>query len=602
MRGGRRLSACLATAVAALLAFTALAADTKDPILRAMEDELERSPALRIVSTAQPYYFEYVIHDGYRVGMSATLGALTASRQARFRVPRVAVRAGDYKFDDTNFASGSAPGGSSYDVSDLPLDDSYAVLRHHLWLATDAAYKGALELYSLKRAALRDVTPSEDLPDFSTVTPVQRIDAVAVRPIDETAWTARLRKLSALFADYSALRYSAVSFEGSRGALYMATSEGTRIRVPETSLVLRILASAQAPDGMLLRDSSAFYSLDPEGMPPDAEMERGAKGVAENLTALAAAPRGEAYSGPILFEGAAAAQLFAQVLGANLAVPRRPVTPPGRTLPVLTSELENRIGSRILPEWMDVVDDPTQTEWHGRALFGHYDVDLEGVAAQSVSLVEKGVLKNFLLTRQPVKTFRTSNGHARLAGSFGAKGAGIGTLFVRAAEGVSTAALRQRLIELCKERGKPYGIVIRKMDFPTTASGAELRRMVVGMTQSGGGRPVSLPVLIYRVYPDGREELVRGLRLRGLNVRSLKDIVAASAETTAFDFFETGAPLGVPAGIVLSEASVVAPSVLIDDLEIERIEEELPKLPVVPPPGEAPAPPGARSNGLPHGG
>jgi len=122
------------------------------------------------------------------------------------------------------------------------------------------------------------------------------------------------------------------------------------------------------------------------------------------------------------------------------------------------------------------------------------------------------------------------------------------------------------------------------MDFPTTASGADLRRELAGMTESGGARPVSLPLLVYRVYLDGHEQLVRGLRLRGMNARSLKDILAASSETTVFDFYDTGAPLGLQGGAFSSEASVVAPSVLIDDVEVERIEEELPKLPVVPAP------------------
>jgi hypothetical protein len=535
------------------------------------------------MALAQPYYFEYAIHDGYRLDVSATLGALVASRQTRFRLPQVEVRAGDYQFDDSNYAGGDSHPGSYYDISEFPLDDSYPVLRHHLWLATDMAYKRALELFSLKHAALRDVTPGDDLPDFCSAKPIERLAGARIQPFDEAAWAARVRRLSALFANYSAVMHSGVSFGGSEGLLYLATSEGTRIRVPETSVVLRVLARAQARDGMMLRDDVSFYSLDAGHMPLDAELERGVKDVAEKLTALAGAPVGESYSGPVLFEGEASAQLFAQVLGGNLAVPRRPVTPPGRSLPLRSSELENRIGARILPEWVDVADDPTQAEWHGRALFGHYDVDLEGVAAQSVSLVEKGVLKNFLLTRQPVKTFRASNGHARLPGSFGDKAAGIGNLFVHASGGVPEAALRQRLIDLCRERSKPYGILIRQMDFPSTASGADLRRELAGMTESGA-RPVSLPVLIYRVYLDGHEQLVRGLRLRGMNARSLKDILAASSETAVFDFYDTGVPLGLPGGSYNSEASVVAPSVLIDDVEIERIEGELPKLPVVPPP------------------
>ena len=576
----QRLALCL------LLALPAFAADRKDPILGAMEDELDRSRLLRTMPLAQPYYFEYAIHDGDHIDISATLGALVGAHDVRFRIPEITVRAGDTQFDSTNYAGGDTHAGSGYGIFALPLDDSYRVLRRDLWLTTDSAYKQALELLSLKRAALRDVTLNEDLPDFDSAAPLQRIAGARIHPFDQAGWTERVRRLSALFRGYPAVRYSSVTFDGGQGLFYLATSEGARIRVSETSVQLRVNADAQAPDGMMLHDAVFFHSLDADGVPPDAELERGVREVAANLTALAAAPTGAEYSGPVLFEGVAAGQLFAQVLGANLAAPRRPVTPPGLSLPVRTSELENRIGSRILPEWMDVVDDPTQSEWRGRPLFGHYDVDLEGVAAQRVSLVEKGVLKNFLLTRQPVKTFRVSNGHARLPGSFGEKRAGIGNLFVSASGGVSPAELRKRLIDLCRERNMPYGILIRKMDFPSTAPGGELRRLFAGMAQSGGAaHPVSLPVLVYRVYLDGHEQLVRGLRLRGLNARSLKDIEAASNEPAAFDYYDNGRPFAaVGAGSYAAESSVIAPSVLIDDVELERIEEELPKLPIVPAP------------------
>jgi len=244
--------------------------------------------------------------------------------------------------------------------------------------------------------------------------------------------------------------------------------------------------------------------------------------------------------------------------------------------------LEGRLGVRILPEWMDVVDDPTQREWRGRPLFGHYRADLEGVAPAPVVLVEKGVLKNVLLTRQPVRGFSGSNGHARLPGAFGARMATIGNLFVRAAQSVPASELRARLIELCRQRNKPYGVLIRKMDFPSSASFEELRRM---LASSGGARPISSPVLAYRVYADGREELVRGLRFRNLNTRSFRDILAASAETHVFDYLDSGAPLGITARVgYLAECSVIAPAILVDDLELERPQDELTRLPLVPPP------------------
>jgi hypothetical protein len=196
------------------------------------------------------------------------------------------------------------------------------------------------------------------------------------------------------------------------------------------------------------------------------------------------------------------------------------------------------------------------------------------------------VLKDFLLTRQPVRKFTQSNGRARLPGGYGANSAAFGALFVRASETVPLAELKAKMIEILKQRDKPYGMLVRKMDYPSSASFEEMRRLLTGSANSGGSaHPVSIPLLAYRVYPDGREELVRGLRFRGFNARSFKDITAASDENHVFEFLDNGAPMALMgSGGVIAQSCVVAPSVLIDDLEMERMEEEHPKVPIVPPP------------------
>jgi hypothetical protein len=198
-------------------------------------------------------------------------------------------------------------------------------------------------------------------------------------------------------------------------------------------------------------------------------------------------------------------------------------------------------------------------------------------------LVEKGVLKSFLLTRQPVPGFLGSNGRARLPGNFGANGASIGNLFVRSTETTPVGDLKKKLIDMCRQRNKPYGVIVRKMDFPSSASVDEIRRLLSGA--QGGSHAVSGPVLAYKVYSDGREELVRGLRFRSLNARSLKDITAAGDDSNAFDFLNNQAPLALIGGAsYVTAASVIAPSVLIDDVEMHPTEEENPKLPIVPAP------------------
>jgi predicted Zn-dependent protease len=347
---------------------------------------------------------------------------------------------------------------------------------------------------------------------------------------------------------------------------------------------LRLEARAQAADGMALRSSEMIPRLNVDDMPPEMELNRLAQTLAQELTDLAEAPVGEANVGPVLFEGRASAQIFALLLGLNLRLPRRPVAEPGRQLAFEPGQLEARFGSRILPEWMDVVDDPTLTQWQGQPLFGHYVVDMEGVAPVPVRLVESGMLRNFLLTRQPVKGHDGSNGRARLPGQFGARQAAFGNLFVSASETVPAQELRSRLLEMIAQQNKPYGLIVRKLDFPSSASVNELRQMAAAARQRGGSL-VSSPVLVFRVYADGREELVRGLEFRNFTVRSLRDIVAASDDSYLFHFMDNNAPLAMMgAGGFVATSSVIAPSVLFEDMELDAVEQDLPTLPVVPPP------------------
>lgn len=557
-------------------------AQEQNVILKTMSEELARSQLLRTNPAAPAYFIEYAVHDGEMASSAATLGALIHTRRTRYRLPRLQVRVGGYDSDNTNFVGSDLYSGTRWEVEQFPLDDSPAVLRHHLWLATDVAYKAAVEAMGRKRAALGSIAPGEQLADLWRVEPLRMIEEARPERPDVQAWNERLRRLSGLFENYPEVFQSVVELDHTWGTHYLMNTEATVLRIPEHAMVARVRASAQAPDGMQLRDSLIFCAFSAADMPSELDLERGVRQVAENLTALVRAPAGEAYTGPVLFEGLAGAQILGEVLGRQFAVPRRPLSLPGRPAPFLASELEGRLGVRILPEWMDVVDDPTQREWRGRPLFGHYRADLEGVAAAPVVLVEKGVLKNFLLTRQPVKGFTGSNGHARLPGAFGARTATIGNLFVRAAQSVPASELRSRLIELCRQRNKPYGLLVRKMDFPSSASFEELRRMLAA---SGGARAISSPVLAYRVYADGREELVRGLRFRNLNTRSFRDILAASAESYVFDYLDSGLPLGITAGAgYLAECSVTAPPILVDDLELERPQDELTRPPLVPPP------------------
>jgi len=585
------LTAGLAGSAAMLISQSpATTIPSDDVLFRAMKDEMDRSQQLRIVANQDPpYFYSYSLTDVDSLSVSAALGATIVSEHSRSGVPSVEVRAGSYDFDNTGHVYSGAYSGSPYDGS-WPLDESYQNFRDQLWLGTDRAFKTALESISRKRASLNNAAAAkEPLPDFSKAPPVVSIAKVTKTKLDDAAWTARTSRLSGVFNAYPEIVTSGVDLQLIQGATSLLNSEGTAVRYNDGLYWLYAKAEVQAPDGMLLHDAVSIQSLELDKFPQEAEIRSQLTEVADNLRALAKAPQGEAYSGPVLFEPRAAAQLLAQMIGDQLRVPRRPLADTGRSVNFTPSELESKIGSRVLPDIFDVSDDPTQTTWNGKALAGFYPFDLEGVAPRPVSVIEKGILKSFLTTRQPIKGFPVSNGHARLPGNYGARSAAIGNLFVKARETSTLADLKKRLIDTIKERDKPYGLLIRKLDYPYSATTQELQSLAQANAQSGGSaRPVSPPLMIYRVYPDGHEELVRGLRFHGVSTRTLRDILAASSETALFEYVNNASVLArLGAGGYLAPTSVVAPGLLFDEIEFEPPHDQLPKPPVVPPPSLA---------------
>ncbi|MBM3760741.1 MAG: hypothetical protein FJW36_10900 [Acidobacteria bacterium] len=553
----------------------------QDPILKAMQDEMARAKPLGVVGGQPIYYLECALDDAQSFRATASLGALFSSNTSAFRVPRVGMRIGEKKFDNSNYMFSEVFMGTRFDPDQFPLDNNPTAMRQVYWLAIDRAYKTALEAIGRKRAALRNITQAEELPDFSDAPPVKLIAPVPAWSVDEDAWKSRITRLSKVFAVYPEIYTSSVDFESSRDVYYFANTEGSELRYTELLAFVRVRANGQAPDGMRVRDHAMFFASDVSKLPGEAAMEAEIRKCAETLKALSKAPVGDSYSGPVLFEAEASAQLFSDLIGSQASLFRKPVAEPGRQMNIPTGEFEGRLNSRVLPSGFTVVDDPTQKEYKGRPLMGHYPVDLEGVTPTPVVLVEKGTFKNYLSTRVPTRETKTSNGHARLPGSFGGYVSFSSNLFVKSEESMPAAGMKKKLIEMIQQRNKPYGLLVRKLDFPSTAAFDELRSMMAGLSS----RPAPMPLQVYRVYPDGREELVRGLRFRGLNVRALKDILAVGDDEAQFDYMANGAPFSiVGGGNYVFGCTTVAPSILFEDLELERPQMELPKLPVVPPP------------------
>jgi predicted Zn-dependent protease len=573
----KRFAVILLTAAA----FAAAQNSPDDIILRSMTDELERARTLRIPNLEAPYFIEFTLDDARFFTTSAALGATLGSNEARIRAPRVKVRVGDASFDNTNYVFSGLGAGAN---DQAPIDDDYRVFRRNWWLASDRAYKAAVEAIARKRAALKNVTQPEALPDQWPAPPVKMaLTTDGRKPVNGPEWTERVRSLSETFLSYPEVVSSQVFFSSTQSVYSLVNTDGTIVQRPEPLVHFSASAAAFAPDGMTVHDAVSLPRLEEKSLPAD--LAKPVTQLADNIRALTKAPAGENYNGPVLFEGVAGPQIMAELLAPNFALGRRPVGEPGRPVPYLPSELENRIDSKILPDFLNIVDDPTKKDWNGSALLGSYDIDEEGVVATPVTLVDKGRLKNFLLTRTPVRGQKASNGRARMPGSFGSWQATISNLFINPTESVKAAELRKQFLKLIQDRNKPYGIVVKKMDFPSSASTEEARRLIQAAQQSGAVRPVSAPTLIYKVYPDGREELIRGVRFRGLALRTLRDIVAVSEEQYALHYLNNMLPFALMSGGgYVAPVSVVGPALLFEDLELERPQDDMPKLPIVPAP------------------
>jgi hypothetical protein len=558
----------------------------QDQLMRAMVTESQRVHHQLGLYGVAPYFLDVTVDDGENLSLNASFGAALAPRHARFRLQFPSVRVGSPVMDNTGYIGSDYSTGTRFDSDLMALDNDLLSLRTELWLSFDRAYKTAAEALGRKQAALNYYTSHDRPPDFTPAAKCTLIHELKKPVVDETRWGERTRALSAVFRNRPGVITADSGFSWSAGTIYYVSSEGSGARVPDHMAMLRLRATAALSEGGEVHNGFEYVALEPAALPGDAELKSAALKAADDLQMLAKAPAGSAYTGPVLFEAYASAQLFAEVFGQELAVPRKPVAEQGRAVPMLESALENKLGSRVLPTFLSIRDDATLRQWRGAPLAGFYEIDMEGVTPTAVTLVEKGLLKNYLTTRQPIQNGAASNGHARLPGPFGAKTARPGNLFVEASETAPEARLRQQLIELIQQQKKPYGLVVRRMDFPSQAPLNEIREMAQRQARSGGSaRLYSAPQLIYRLYADGHEELVRGLRLRGFGVKAFRDILAAGDQPALFSYVENGAPMALHgAGAFIVGCSTAAPAVLFEELELEPATDETARPPLVPPP------------------
>lgn len=512
-----------------------------DALLEALLTELDRSKAqLKMDQVKAPYYIEYRVDDVDDFSAEAAFGALRQSDRAHVRILRVVVRIGDYK-QDSYYGQGIGS------ASILPLDDDAIALRRQIWWVTDEAYKSAADAYAEKLSTLKqfsaDPNPVDDFAHAPVITAVRPVISLKV---NQEEWNKTLQDVTTLYRNYPEVQELGASGRFTAVNQYLVNSEGTITRNGWQAATVTISGFEQAEDGMRLSRNPYWTEERAEDLPSHDALMKEATGMLDTLKALRAAPIvEESYHGPVLLAPDAADDVVANLIGNNVLGRKAQLGRPNRT----TGGFATNYKMRVLPKFVTVVDDPTQERFKGKKLVGRYEVDGEGVKSEAVTLVNDGILENYLVGRQPIRDFTSSNGHGRAAPG-GPPSPALGTLIVKSSEPLTPEALKRKAAQLATEQGKPYSYRVDTLG------------------------PGYAPRLLYRVYPsDGHEELVRGAVFNELDVRAMRHGLLALGD----DPLVSNRVGGVP-------QTIICPSLLFEELEVKRADTSKEKLPEYPAP------------------
>ena len=538
------------------------------PLLQAMKVELDRSfAALQRADSVPLYYLGYQVAQTDNRELAASYGAIQRDAKNRERILDIDCRVGDFQLDNTHEIRGEFDFGSGgAGPARLPLEDDELAIRTIIWKQTDDAYKAALERYTKVRTNQQVLVEREDTSaDFSMEKPNIDIGPTMAATLDAERWKERLRAWSAIFKEYPFVQTSTVRLTLTNDNRFFVDSDGAKIQTGQSYARLSFSCAGKCDDGMEITRYTNFDAASPDNLPVGEEVDIAVRRLIDELQTLLRAPLAEPYTGPAILVNRASGVFFHEIFGHRIEGHRQKSETEGQTF-------ARKVGQQVLPAFISIYDDPTQMEFGGMFLRGHYAYDDEGVRAARVPVVENGVLKNFLMSRSPIKNFSQSNGHGRRQ-----PGNGVvsrqGNLLVTSTKQFPFDTLAAMLVAECRKQGKPYGLIFYDI------SG--------GFTQTGRYGPQSfkvIPLLVYRYYADDRPpEAIRGVDIVGTPLSSFETIVA-----TGDDYGIFNGTCGAESGWV--PVSAISPSVLVSQVEIEKKAKEQDKPPILKPP-YAPAKP-----------
>jgi TldD protein len=529
-----------------------------DAMLQTMQAELNRAKTDLAKSDPAPYFLSYTVYDQDQIFIAGAYGALLSDTAVKRRNTDVTMRVGTPELDNTHGQSRS----SGMTSGTLPLQDDPDATARVLWELTDREYKRAAPAYlNVKTNTAVKAEEEDKSPDFSKADPKIHIgEKLVAPPFDRKAWEDEVRRVSGAFRKYGDVYYATVILQVGSSNTRMVSSEGAAIETPSASARLVMEAQTRADDGMDLLRVETFQAPAVSGLPSEAVLMGKADKMAADLKELRKAPVAEPYDGPALLSGRAAAVFFHEVLGHRMEGHRQRDEEEGQTF-------TKKVGQEVLPKFLSVVDDPTLVELNGTKLAGAYEFDNEGTPAERVVVIQDGVLKNFLTSRMPIKGFDKSNGHGRNQPGLMATGR-QGNLVVSSSQTVPEKQLRQMLIDEAKKQGKPYGLYFDDIQGGFTLTTRSLPQAFQ-----------VLPVIVYKVYADGRpDELVRGVDIVGTPLAALTRIITTGDTQHVFN-----GVCGAESGSV--PVSAVAPAMLFSEMEVQKRAHGRERPPILAAPG-----------------
>lgn len=546
-----------------LIGATAIATAQKpsSPVLSAMQTELRREMNTLGKEQTPPYFLSYEIADTQFIGATASFGQLVWSNQNSRRQLDIDLRVGNYDFDNTHLLRGDAAGSrpEPFAFLQMPVDDDPDALRVMLWTYTDRKYKEALQQYAKAQTNAEVKVAQEDKSaDFSHETTAVFSQKPLTLTVERRDWEARAKKYSAPFARLDHVYEGDAGLSANVETRWFVNSEGSALETSQAVYRLTISATTKADDGMVLPRYESFTASTPEGLPDDATVLKTVGRMIADLEALRKAPVVDPYAGPAILSGRASGVFFHEVFGHRIEGHRQKDAQESQTF-------RKKVGEKILPDSFSVYFDPTLRRAGNTELIGSYEFDNQGVKAERVTVVDHGIFRSFLMSRTPIDGFPKSNGHGRKQPGF-VPVARQSNLIVAVSETVSKAKLKQMLIEQIKQAGKPFGLYFEDIQGGFTLTG----RSIPNAFQV-------LPIMVYRVYPDGREELVRGVDLIGTPLIAFSRIVAADDTVEVFNGVCGAESGGVP-------VATASPSILISQIEVQKKEKAQERLPILPAP------------------